>query len=271
MWDASAPVVVGVDGSDAAIEAAIWAIDEAVSRDVALRIVHVTHIEERHAISDDEFRLDVQYAETSLQAATAAVEATGKQVKIETELLWGTVHTALIDESRYAAMICLGSVGIGAIVGKLLGSTAATLAKESDCPVAIIREPHHPTRDRTDWIVATVENQADYDCVIQYAMKEALLRNAPLLAVGVWQHDVDTTAYEDLKYRIAVWKQHFPDVHVYPVASRTGIAQFLSENKDESVKLAVIGKADAAQVAQIIGPHAHPLTGHGECSVLVVR
>jgi Universal stress protein family. len=45
MWKSSAPVVVGVDGSDAAINAAKWAIDEAISRDVPLRIVHVTHIE----------------------------------------------------------------------------------------------------------------------------------------------------------------------------------------------------------------------------------
>lgn len=45
MWKSSAPVVVGVDGSDAAINAAKWAIDEAMSRDVPLRIVHVIHIE----------------------------------------------------------------------------------------------------------------------------------------------------------------------------------------------------------------------------------
>jgi nucleotide-binding universal stress UspA family protein len=69
MWKNSAPVVVGVDGSDAAIDAAIWAIDEAISRDVPLRIVHVTHIEEQPAVPEDTFRLDVQYAESSLRAA----------------------------------------------------------------------------------------------------------------------------------------------------------------------------------------------------------
>jgi nucleotide-binding universal stress UspA family protein len=264
MWNASAPVVVGVDGSDAAIDAAIWAIDEAVSRDVALRIVHVTHIEEQKAATDDDFRLDVQYAESSLHAATAAVEATGKQVKIETEVLWGTVITALIDESRNAAIICLGSVGIGAFIGKLFGSTAATLAKESHCPVAIIRAPRRPHVGRTDWIVAAVENRADNEPVIEYAMAEARLRKAPVLAVEVWQEEL-------LSRLVNAWKQLFPDVHVNPVVSRAGIAQFLSENKDESVQLAVVGSADAAQVTQIIGPHAHPLTGHGECSVLVVR
>jgi len=268
MWNASAPVVVGVDGSDAAIDAAIWAIDEAVSRDVPLRIVHVTHIEDQRAATDDDFRLDVHYAEASVRAATAAVEATGTQVKIETEVLWGTVKTVLIDESRNAAMICLGSVGIGAIAGKVIGSTAATLAKESRCPVAIIRAPRRPHAGRTGWIVAVVENRADNESVIEHAMAEARLRKAPVLAVGVWQEELR----EDILNRLVdTRKQLFPDVHVYPVASRAGIAQFLSENKDQSVQLAVVGSADAAQVAKIIGPHSHPLTGHGECSVLVVR
>ena len=35
------PIVVGIDGSQAAIQAAEWAIDEAVSREVPLRLVEV--------------------------------------------------------------------------------------------------------------------------------------------------------------------------------------------------------------------------------------
>lgn len=38
---ASAPVVVGVDGSHAALRAAVWAVDEALSRKARLRLVHV--------------------------------------------------------------------------------------------------------------------------------------------------------------------------------------------------------------------------------------
>ena len=72
-WNASTPVVVGVDGSDAAIDAAIGAIDEAVNRVVSLRIVHVTHIQEQPAATDDDFRLDVQYAEASLRCSALVV------------------------------------------------------------------------------------------------------------------------------------------------------------------------------------------------------
>ena len=87
MWNSSAPIVVGVDGSDAAIKAALWAIDEATSRDVPLRIVYVTKIAEE-TFSTDGLRLEAQYAEAALSTAYAAVEAAGKPVKVETEILW---------------------------------------------------------------------------------------------------------------------------------------------------------------------------------------
>ena len=42
MTNSAKPVLVGVDGSAAAISAALWAIDEAVDRDVPLRLVYAT-------------------------------------------------------------------------------------------------------------------------------------------------------------------------------------------------------------------------------------
>ena len=40
--ESSTPVVVGIDGSQAALDAATWAVAEAVSRGVPLRLVHVS-------------------------------------------------------------------------------------------------------------------------------------------------------------------------------------------------------------------------------------
>ena len=36
----SPSVVVGIDGSRSAVDAALWAVDEAVSRDIPLRLVY---------------------------------------------------------------------------------------------------------------------------------------------------------------------------------------------------------------------------------------
>ena len=272
MSNASAPVVVGVDGSKASITAVKWAIDEAVSRDVPLRLVHVTHIEEQAAAPEDAFRLDVQYAEAALRAASAAVKATGKKpVTVETQILWGPPDTALIDESHGATMVCVGSLGIGPIARKLLGSTAATLAEKASCPVAIIRTPHDAPAGDTDWIVVVVDDHPDNESVIEHCMAEARLRKAPVLAVGVWQEQLGEMPYDELDRRVEKWQHRYPDVRVYPVATRDGVARFLAENKERPVQLAVVGGADAGQIARIIGPHSHPLIRHGECSVLVVH
>ncbi len=132
-------VVVGIDGSDAAINAAKWAVSEAISRDVPLRLVHaIPEREPDGAASDDS--LDIEYGETALRAACTEVNAMGKQVKVETELVHGSPGSALVDESAYAAMVCLGSVGIGQLSRRVIGSTATTVAEE----VALSGGDHSP-------------------------------------------------------------------------------------------------------------------------------
>src|ERR1700758_3659857 len=95
-------IVVGIDGSPAAMNAALWAIDEAVSREIPLRLVHVIHPEpgaaKLVAVTDDP--LEVEYGEADLRIAAGVVTATGKPVKVETALLRGAAGAALIAESR---------------------------------------------------------------------------------------------------------------------------------------------------------------------------
>jgi nucleotide-binding universal stress UspA family protein len=108
--DSPGPVVVGIDGSRAAIGAAQWAVDEAVTRDVALRLVHLIHMAGATPdATDEDFRLEVEYAESALRAAHLAVEASGQPVKVETAVLRGDLVNILVEESSDATMICVGS------------------------------------------------------------------------------------------------------------------------------------------------------------------
>ena len=54
-------VVVGIDGSDAAIAAALWAADEAIARDLPLRLIHAADVAAAHPRGD--FRLQITEAE----------------------------------------------------------------------------------------------------------------------------------------------------------------------------------------------------------------
>jgi nucleotide-binding universal stress UspA family protein len=267
------PVVVGVDGSQSAIQAARWAIDEAIIRDVPLRLVHVTHeaVQPATLASADNERLAFEYGENALRLAHEAVAASGKSVKVETTILRGDPTVALAAESHDADMICVGSVGIGRLSPVVLGSTAAGLAKSAQCPVAIVRTWRTPLKPDNDWIAVPINDSPDNDDVVAQAMDEAQLRHAGVLALGVRRTDLGETPYDQLDRRVQAWRRRYPDVHVCPISTRSGIAGFLADN-DERIQLAVIGSSDADQVVELIGPHAHPIHGHAEFSVaLVVR
>jgi nucleotide-binding universal stress UspA family protein len=136
-------IFVGIDGSKTAIRAALWAADEAVIRDVPLRLLYA--IEQGDIRQADGMAHKLSAAENALRQAFTAVEATGKPVKIETEIADGPPVRSLIRASASAAMVCVGAVGLRHFQPGRVGSTAAALAISGRCPVAIIRsrDEHH--------------------------------------------------------------------------------------------------------------------------------
>ena len=275
MRDSNTPqpsVVVGIDGSQAAIQAAEWAVDEAVSREVPLRLVEVIpeQVEPAPFAAVGNVRMEVEYAETALRIAAAAVAADGKPVKVETAILRGNPAAVLLAESRDAAMVCVGSTGIGRFAKALLGSTAAELAEAAHCPVAIIRTRQHRAKPDIDLIVVAVNNSPGNDDVVERAINEALLRRAQVIALGVWRQDLGEMPHDEVERRVRVWEQRYPSVQFHALATRTGIADFLDVSSSR-IRLAVIGSADIDQVASLVGPRSHPIVGHAECSVLIVR
>ncbi|HWT48722.1 MAG TPA: universal stress protein [Mycobacterium sp.] len=261
------PIIVGIDGSQAGIAAALWGVDEAISRGVPLRLISV--MKPSHPWPDDYAR-DLAHAEKSLREAKFAVEARGKPVNIETETPRGPAGSTLVEASPDAEMICVGSVGIGRYARSILGSTATELAQKARCPVAVLRtELDHPPPD-IDWIVVRMSDAPDNDAVVKCAAWEARLRRAPLLVLGGRPEELTEHADDRFECRVQEWRQRHPELRVYPIASKHGIAGFLSAN-NERVQLAVISGAEADELPRLVGPHGHPLFRHPECSVLIVR
>ena len=265
------PVVVGIDGSRAALNAALWAVDEAVGRDVPLRLVYVTGESKPSSAPYEAHDLEIEYGETSLRAASSAVTATGKTVKVEAEILWGPVDDVLIAESQSASMLCVGSVGIGWAARHVLGSTAVAVSRKAHCPVVVVRYPPETWSDKsTHWVVVGIDDRLDNDRLVTHALDEAQLRHAPVLAVGTWSSQLGELSYDELDNRVATWRDRYPDLHIRPVATGGGPPGFLAGYRDD-VQLAVVSAADADQIPQIIGPHERPLVPHAQCSVMVVH
>lgn len=238
-------VVVGIDGSRASIQAALWAAVEAVSRDIPLRLVHVAD--------------PLELSGAALYDAQRTVEATGAPAKIETEVLSGKPLAKLAEESRSAVMICIGSIGIEhACHGA--GSVAAALPGLAHCPVAVIRGPQHRTawpRRKARSVVVEVDNGV----VLRHAFEEARLRAAPLRAVAAVT-DGTAIAQTHVNRRIAQWTRRYPDVDVEPIIVRGSLCRYLAKNA-ESVEVFVTGAR--GDRCDLVGPR--PV----ECSVLTVH
>ena len=261
------PIIAGIDGSQAAIAAALWGVDEAISRAVPLRLIAI--IKPTHPSSDDYAR-DLAHAEKSLWEAQIAIETSRKPVNIETEVARGPAGPVLVEGSRDAEMVCVGSVGIGRYARSLLGSTATEVAEKAHCPVAIVRtECDQPPPD-INWIVVRMTAAPDNDGVVQSAAWEAKLRRAPILVLGGRPEELTEHADGEFERRVEDWRRRDPEVRVYPITTKFAIARYLTAN-DERVQLAVISGTEDDQLPRLIGPSGHPLFRHPECSVLVVR
>jgi nucleotide-binding universal stress UspA family protein len=252
-------VVVGIDGSPAAVEAARWAVDEAADRDLPLRLVYV--IDEKSS----DMIIKRQYAESALRAATRAVHAAGKPVRIETSMPYGDVDEVLTVESRAAVLLCVGSVGIGRLAWTLLGSTAAGVAESVSCPVAIVRRTGENQRAPRAIAVA-VESSAGSDAAIDLAMREASLRHATVLAVGLWSAADPNMNCGDLDRRMEHWRADYPGVPVHVAFARDTLAGFLIHSGDP-VQLAVI--STDADAFDRVGPVVERVIHHARCSVLM--
>lgn len=261
------PIVVGIDGSSAAIAAALWAVDEAITRGAPLRLISV--VKPTHE-SPEDYERDLAHAEKSLREVAAAVAATGKCVEVETDVPRGPAASVLIEASSQAAMICVGCVGIGRYARSIVGSTATELAEKAHCPVVVLRTGSELPPPDINWVIVRMTDTPGNDDVVNCAAAEAKLRRAPMLILGGRPEEL--TEYADGKFerRIAQWRQPYPEVRVYPIATKHAIASYLNSN-NERVQLAVIGGDEAGQLARLVGPQGHPLFRHPECSVLVVR
>jgi nucleotide-binding universal stress UspA family protein len=270
-----ASIIVGIDGSKAADHAAVWAIDEAVSRDIPLRLVHV--IDDHADAKLHSHDLDADYAEAEhiTNRTWSAVEATGMPVKLEMEILRGAPAPMLVQASRSAAMVCVGWRSHNGSSRRNLGSTAAELSRSAHCPVAVI-QLHAPAPVDGRWIIARVDDTPSSDAVLRQAKMEARLRKAPLLALttGREQDHADTDAAHAVGTRLEHHRAGRPadacEVSICWLPVGHGVLDYLAKNAN-LVQLAVVGADDPGLVVELTAPDAESVLHHTNCSVLSVR
>ncbi|MCO4275942.1 universal stress protein [Pseudarthrobacter sp. HLT3-5] len=130
-------IVVGVDGSPPSILALRWAGALAPLLQADIRVVTAWEFEIPHG------RLTPAVADPDHVARGVCSEAVSKAFgsappsALELVIRQGPATKVLVDESRQAQLLILGSRGLGALKGLLIGAVSAAVAEHAKCSVLI--------------------------------------------------------------------------------------------------------------------------------------
>jgi|GEM_PF-801383 len=136
-----AKVVVGVDGSAGSRLAVDWALEEARVRAVPCVLVHAWDLEPPMYPADRSFEaqsFEVAQAKARTILKTELARAGGQGVEVLGATEIGGAAEILVEASRDASLLVVGSHGRGYLATLLLGSVAATCIRHARCPVAVI-------------------------------------------------------------------------------------------------------------------------------------
>jgi nucleotide-binding universal stress UspA family protein len=168
------PIVVGVDGSDSARDAAEWAADLAAIWDAPLHLLTAVLGTAAEPASG-----------LLAELRDAAVRAGARTVVAET--VQGEIVDVIAERARDARMLVLGSYGEGAWSGMLAEAVAVTLLNRATCPIVVVRgtAPQIPP-PRGGPVVVGVDGSPAGASALALAADLAASLGSRLVAVHAW-------------------------------------------------------------------------------------
>ncbi len=142
--DAQARIVVGVDGSSSSKDALSWAARQAQSTGASLEVVTtwewpisfgwVPPYPQGYDPEAD--------AKKALDETVAEVLGPSPAVKVRTQVVEGHPAPVLVELSKGAELLVVGSRGHGEFAGMLIGSVSEHCVTNAHCPVVVLRPTH---------------------------------------------------------------------------------------------------------------------------------
>ncbi|MBM7460321.1 universal stress protein [Rhodococcus coprophilus] len=289
-------ILVGIDGSDSAVDAARWAAVVARRLGEPLRLVHAHSGGPGDA--DEPTRAVLDNAEAAILEEAAAVDAAAPreptagneltaELAVEKKAVSGRPANALSDLSASARMLVLGHTTTSELQSMFRRSDVVYVANHAVCPVVSWRSEQgfRPPDGRP--IVVGVDGTQLSSAAIGEGYRLAAALEAPLVAVHTWVEHSTITYGEDSRFTdwtdfaafrkarmvesMADWASDFPDVEVEHRVERGKPDIVLLEHSAHAQLIVVGSHGRSAQSSAILGSTSQGLIHHSFCPVAICR
>lgn len=286
------PVIVGLDGFPESRAAAEWGAGEALLRGAPLRLVHVEEwpvpaTVELPALDREEHR---RWADGLLQETVEDLRQRHPELEATSRRLHGRTAAALGVEAAGGQLLVLGSRGLGAVTGFLLGSIASATIGVTGTPVVLVRASGRASEAVQESsprdVVVGVDIHETGGTVLEFAFDEAARRGcgiravhgwtlpfafgyAPMLDPGVTQ-EVAETVSRRIGDMLMPWRQRYPAVKVEERALVGAPAEQLLHEAGDADLIVVGRRIRRSPVGGHLGHVAHAVIHHATVPVAVV-
>lgn len=292
-------VVVGVDGSDAALGGVRWAADFAAAHALPLTLLHATTKPDWHfsrgalphaSAQDPAGEPDGREAgDRVLAAAHAVVQSAHPDLEVRQRAVRGSIAAILADASQSARLLVIGA---GAAGHRALGGHTVRIAHRTQCPLVVWRPAVAKRTGKPLPVVVGVDESDPSRRALAAAFDVAAMLRAPLTVVHMWEIDaavgmgdlggqglMDWPLLEVLQSRqrqqmdefVEPFTRQYRNAHVNKVFQDISPAKGLTELSREA-QLVVVGSHGRGRIAEaVLGSVSQNLIHHAECPVLVVR
>ena len=284
------PIVAGVDGSQAALQAVCWAAVEARNMSCPLRLVHTLQWPLVGYPIPPGLRADWtneihEQGCAWLRQAEEMAKLTAPEVRVQVHLLAGDPRQCLLTEADSARELVVGSRGLGGFTEMMLGSTSAAVTQHAPCPVVVVHGPGTANGP----VVVGLDGSAVSEQALGYAFEAAFHAGVRLLAGHAWGdlgegeswlirvagmsfNDIEAVGHQMLAEQLAPWQDKYPGVSVEArVIHRQLPAAALIELGRQTRMIVVGSHGRGGFTRLLLGSVSHAVAQHAPCPVAVCR
>ena len=289
-------ILVGVDGSAAALGAVRWAARYAALRNAPLTLVHVVDAPlpewfEVATLAGSRQWQEQRARDFISSAIKTAEESTGEcgPVQIDSKVFNSATVPTLVGLSAEVEMVVVGYQGHGGVLARsFLGSVSSALVYHAHCPVAVIHygEAMIGNAARAPVLVG-IDGSPASEAATAIAFEEASRRGVGLVALHAWtdprvsgskgllqdsKWDAQLSEEEEtLAERLAGWHERYPDVAIRRRVEIGDPARWLID-ASERAQLIVVGSHGCGWFSgRLLGSVGAAVVNRAKIPVIVAR